>query len=128
MRIVNGLAAVLMVVLPTLAKDILLEDELDSTNILPKNFKPPQVFKNTNLVRNINLEKGYVKETINVVIENTDKNSQTEYFIPFEASTISKIGGFTAKDKNAAIKGSFKTEVVEYDSTRYLLRSNTLWP
>ena len=127
MKIVNGLAAILMVILPTLAKDILLDDELDSTNILPKNFKPPQVFKNTNSVRNINLEKGYVKETINVVIENIDKNSQTEYFIPFEASTISKIGGFTVKDKNAAVKGSFKAEVVEYDSSRYVFHSNTFW-
>ena len=89
-----------------------------SRQILPNTFKPPQVFKNTNLVRNTNLEKGYVKESINVVIENIDSGPQSEYYIPFDADTIGKVGGLEVRDKKDATKPAFKVEVVEWEVER----------
>ena len=89
-----------------------------SRQILPTHFKPPQVFKNTNLVRNVNLEKGYIKESINVVIENIDSNPQSSYYIPFDADTIGKVGGLEVRDKKDARKPAFKTEVVEWEVER----------
>ncbi|KAL9004553.1 MAG: hypothetical protein Q9188_002647, partial [Gyalolechia gomerana] len=72
---------------------------LSSQQILPEAFKPPQVFQNVNLLRNINIEKGYVRETVNVVIENIDSKPQHEYYIPFSADVIDKVGGLEARDK-----------------------------
>lgn len=85
----------------------------------PSTFKPPQVFKNVNLLRNINLEKGYVKETINVVIENIDTTTQSEYYVPFQANAVDKVGGLEARDKKDLTKSAFKAELVEYDPLRY---------
>lgn len=96
-----------------------LSTPLSSHQILPNNFKPPQVFKNTNLVRNVNLEKGYVRESINVIIENIDSNAQNEYYIPFKGEEIGRIGGFEVRDKKDAEKPPFASETVEYDSSRY---------
>ncbi|EEH38116.1 oligosaccharyltransferase alpha subunit [Paracoccidioides lutzii Pb01] len=81
--------------------------------VLPKNFSPPKVFKNINLLRNINLEKGYVRETINVVVENTDKGPQDLYYLPFATSIIGKVGGLEVRDKNALAKGKFEVEATE---------------
>lgn len=78
----------------------------NAQTILAKDFKPPQVFKNTNLVRNTNLEKGYVRETINVVVENIDKKPQSNYYVPFPADVFSHIGGFEVRDKKSPEKGS----------------------
>ena len=91
---------------------------LSSHFILPANFKPLQVFKNANVVRNINLEKGYVRETINVVIENVDAKSQDEYYIPFEAEVIGSVGGLEVRDKKDPDQPAFKSELIEYDPTR----------
>lgn len=91
---------------------------LSSHQILPNNFKPPQVFKNVNLLRNVNLEKGYVRETVNVVIENVDKKPQAEYYIPFKAEVIGKVGGLEVRDKKNTGKPPFRSEVVEYDPYR----------
>ena len=90
-----------------------------SHQILPESFKPPSFFKNVNLMRNINLEKGYVRVTVNVVIENTDKKPQLEYFIPFKAEAIGHVGGLEVRDKKNPEKPSFRAEVVEYDPNRY---------
>ncbi|KAL9592324.1 MAG: hypothetical protein Q9179_006836, partial [Wetmoreana sp. 5 TL-2023] len=91
-----------------------LSEPLSSQQILPDTFKPPQIFQNVNLLRNTNLEKGYIRETVNVVIENIDSKPQNEYYIPFAADTIPKVGGLEVKDKkNPGPK--FKTEVIEYD-------------
>lgn len=89
-----------------------------SKNILPSTFKPPQHFRNTNLVRNINLEKSYPRETINVVIENIDKQAQSEYYLPFEQDVISRIGGLEVKDKKDAEKAPFDVEIVAMDAGR----------
>jgi oligosaccharyltransferase complex subunit alpha (ribophorin I) len=91
----------------------------ESRNILPSTFKPPQHFRNVNLVRNINLEKSYARETINVVIENVDKAPQSEYYLPFEQDTIGRVGGVEARDKKTPEKGGFQAEVVEIDPYGY---------
>ncbi|KAL9126466.1 MAG: hypothetical protein Q9217_004487 [Psora testacea] len=92
-----------------------LTTPLSSRDILPNNFKPPPVFKNVNLLRNTNLEKGYVRETVNVVIENIDSKPQDQYFIPFKAEVIGNIGGLEVRDKRDPEKPKFRAEVVEYD-------------
>ena len=89
-----------------------------SKNVLPSTFQPPQHFRNTNLVRNINLEKSYPRETINVVVENIDKQPRSEYYLPFEQHVISRIGGLEAKDKKDATKAPFNVEIVALDEGR----------
>lgn len=76
-----------------------------SQQILHGDFKPPQVFKNANLVRNTNLEKNYVRETINIVVENVDSKPQSEYYVPFEYDVIGKVGGFEVRDKKNPNQG-----------------------
>lgn len=85
----------------------------------PAEFKPPQVFKNTNLVHIISLEKNYVKEQINVLVENTSKEPQDEYYLPFTTEQIARVGGFEAKDRKDTSSGQFTVEAVEYDPNRY---------
>ncbi|KAF1848273.1 oligosaccharyltransferase alpha subunit [Cucurbitaria berberidis CBS 394.84] len=93
-----------------------LSEPLRSKQVLPSTFTPPQVFKNANLVRTTNLDKAYPRETIHVIIENIDSKPQSEYYLPFEASLISKIGGLEVRDKKAAEQGTFKVEVVGIDT------------
>lgn len=95
-----------------------LSEPLQSKQVLPRSFAPPQVFKNANLVRNTNLDKAYPRETINVIIENIDSKPQSEYYLPFETSLISRIGGLEVRDRKAAEKGTFKVEVVGFDTER----------
>ena len=111
-------AVILLAVSVASASQKIISSEGTSRQILPANFKPPQVFKNTNLVRTINLEKGYVKESINVVIQNTDSKSQTEYYIPFAGDAIGKVGGLEVRDKNDASKPAFKVEIEEWEVKR----------
>ncbi|KAI4191132.1 MAG: hypothetical protein L6R41_000353 [Letrouitia leprolyta] len=87
---------------------------LSSQQILPDAFRPPQVFQNVNLLRNINVEKGYVRETVNVVIENVDSKPQDAYYIPFSADVVDKVGGLEARDKKYP-GPAFKTDITEYD-------------
>lgn len=87
----------------------------ESKNILSSAFTPPRHFRNVNLVRNINLEKSYPRETINVVIENIDSKPQSEYFLPFEQGLLGRIGGLEAKDKKEPAKGGLRVEVVGID-------------
>ena len=95
-----------------------LSEPLLSKQVLPGTFTPPQVFKNANLVRTTNLDKAYPRETINVIIENIDSKPQSEYYLPFDASLLSKVGGFEVRDRKAAEKGTFRVEVVGFDQTR----------
>jgi len=90
-----------------------------STIHLDATFKPPQSFKNVNLVHVISLEKNYVKESINVVIENIDKQPQDEYYLPFTGDQVSRLGGIEVKDRKDAKAGTFAVDVVEFDPTRY---------
>lgn len=81
-----------------------------SQQILRGDFQPPQVFKNVNLLRNTNLEKSYVRETINVVVENVDKEPQSMYYLPFPYEIMGKVGGLEVRDKKDADKGKFRVE------------------
>lgn len=89
-----------------------------SNVVLPAEFKPPQVFKNVNLVHIISAEKSFVKDNINVVIENTSKEPQDEYYVPFTSEQIARIGGFEVKDRKNSEAGQFATEVVEIHPER----------
>ena len=90
----------------------------ESRNILPSNFAPPKHFRNVNLVRNINLEKNYPRETLNVVIENIDKEAQREYYLPFEQGLLGRVGGLEVKDKKEPERPGFGTEVVGFNPER----------
>lgn len=82
-----------------------------SQQILHSDFKPPRVFENVNLVRTTNLEKGYVRETVNVVVSNIDSKPQSEYYLPFEYDTVGKIGGIEVRDKKDASKPAFSVRL-----------------
>lgn len=118
MRALTSILACLQLALTTCVANANHSAPLSSHQILPDNFKPPQSFKNVNLLRSINLEKGYVKETINVVIENTDAKAQDQYYIPFKAETIKNVGGLEVRDKKNSEIPAFLGEVVEYDPYR----------
>lgn len=105
------LAALCSLIIPGLC---LAESNLtasqSSQQILHGDFKPPQVFQNVNLVRNTNLDKGYVRETINIVIENIDQEAQSEYYLPFEYDVMAKVGGLEVRDKKKTDQGRFDTQ------------------
>jgi oligosaccharyltransferase complex subunit alpha (ribophorin I) len=103
-----------------------LTKPLTSRLILPSTFKPPQNFKNVNLVHIINLEKSYPKEQINVVIENIASTPQDEYFIPFTSQQMATIGGLEVKDKKNLDGGLFEVGAVEFDPERYEHRGSML--
>lgn len=93
-----------------------------SRNILPSAFRPAQHFRNVNLVRNINLEKSYPRETVNVVIENIDAQPQSEYYLPFEHALIGRVGALEVKDKKEPEREGFAADIVEvdpYSATQY---------
>lgn len=89
-----------------------------SKQMLGGAFEPPQVFQHTNLVRTVNLEKEYPRETINVVVENIDKKAQQEYYLPFSQDLISRVGGLEVKDKNKPEAVFASPEIVGIDSYR----------
>lgn len=76
------------------------------------------MFENINLVRTVNLDKGYPREIINVVVRNVGKEKESKYYIPFEAELISRIGGFEVRDKKDVSKPAFKIEATGYDGDR----------
>lgn len=88
-------------------------------NILPSTFTPPQVFKNTNIVRAINLEKSYPRNVVNVVIENVSPEAQDEYYIPFTTAQAEKLGNLEVKDNKDLTSPSFSFEAVSIDGARY---------
>lgn len=81
-------------------------------------FKPPQVFKNANLVHIISVEKNYAKETINVQIENIDKEPQDAYYLPFPSDLMARVGGLEVKDRKDQTVGPFATEIMDFDPSR----------
>jgi oligosaccharyltransferase complex subunit alpha (ribophorin I) len=118
MRSTTLFAGCLAAVSSFVAAELNHSKPLLSKQLLPSTFAPPQVFKNNNLVRTINLDKAYPRETINVIIENIDAKPQSEYYLPFESSLIANIGGLEVRDKKAVEKGTFKVEVVGFDTER----------
>jgi hypothetical protein len=93
-----------------------------TSSTLPATFKPPQVFRNANLVHVVSVEKNYVKENINVLIENIDKAAQHEYFVPFTADQMSRLGGVEVKDRKDTSAGPFVAEAAEFDQERLVKR------
>jgi oligosaccharyltransferase complex subunit alpha (ribophorin I) len=89
-----------------------------TSTTLPATFKPPQVFRNANLVHVISVEKNYVKESINVLVENIDKAAQQEYYVPFTADHMSRLGGVEVKDRKDSSAGPFLAEAVDIDQER----------
>ncbi|RDA88160.1 hypothetical protein CP532_6792 [Ophiocordyceps camponoti-leonardi (nom. inval.)] len=79
-------------------------------------FRPPPVFRNVNLVHVISLEKNYVKEQINVLIENVSNERQDEYYVPFTADQMARVGGFEVKDRKDASAGPFFAEPADHYS------------
>jgi oligosaccharyltransferase complex subunit alpha (ribophorin I) len=98
----------------------------ESRNILAATFTPPKHFRNVNLVRNINLEKSYPRETINVVIENVDTQPQSEYYLPFHQGTLARVGGLQVRDKKEPERTGFSVQVVGFDPERYVAMDNLL--
>jgi oligosaccharyltransferase complex subunit alpha (ribophorin I) len=92
--------------------DLNLSEPLRSKQLLPSTFTPPQVFKNAHLVRTTNLDKAYPRETVNILVENIDAKPQSEYYVPFDTSLLSKVGGFEVRDKKNAAAGAFAVDVV----------------
>ena len=99
MRLLSAAGAFLGLCAGMLGAESNLTEPRSTQKILTGDFKPPQVFENTNLVRTINLEKGYVRETTNILITNTDHAPQSEYYMPIEYDLMGRIGGFDARDK-----------------------------
>lgn len=89
-----------------------------SKQILPSTFKPPQVFRNNNLVRTVNLEKEFPRETINVVVENVDNAPQQDYYLPFEQGLIARVGGLEVRDKTNPDSPFATAEIVGFDTYR----------
>lgn len=85
--------------------------------VLSPKFQPPAVFKNLNLVRTTNLDKGYVRETVNVVVQNVDQQPQSEYYLPFPADVFNHIGALEVRDKKAPDAGRFDVEAVMVGSS-----------
>jgi hypothetical protein len=93
---------------------------LASRIALDSSFRPPPVFRNVNLLRTTNLEKGYVRETVIVVIENTSSRPQDEYFLAFPSRVIDRVGGLQVRDKKQPEKGGFDLSLVDFDSLRWV--------
>jgi hypothetical protein len=90
-----------------------------SQNILLSTFKPPQVFKNSNIVRSINLEKSYPRDVVNVIIENISPEAQDEYYIPFTTAQAERLGNLEVRDKKNSTIPPFIVEAVSIDGPRY---------
>lgn len=117
MRLFTAVTAFCGLVLPS---SLVCADETKTSSRVAAagEVNPPQVFMNTHLVRNTNLEKGYVREVVNVVVENVDKQPQSEYYLPFTSDVIDKVGSLEVRDKKAPEKGRMDVEAVEVDFRR----------
>ncbi|KAL7266986.1 dolichyl-diphosphooligosaccharide--protein glycosyltransferase subunit 1 [Rhizina undulata] len=82
--------------------------------VLPADFAPPQVFKNANLLRTIDLTKPYVRETIAIIVENISNEPQAEYYLPVPKDLVPKISYVEAKDKKGS-GAAFEVTPVELD-------------
>lgn len=102
------LGAVISLLLSTSLAKYNLTTLQSTQQILQGDFKPAQVWENTNLVRNTNLEKSYVRETINLVVKNIDEIAQSEYYFPVDYDVVGKIGGFEVRDKKDDAKPPFE--------------------
>ncbi|KAH9998905.1 Ribophorin I [Xylariaceae sp. FL0662B] len=111
----TAIAAACLSLLSYVAGETNVAGPSSSKVTLPATFKPPQVFKNANLVHVISLEKNSAKENINVLIENVSSEPQDEYFLPFTSDQMERVGGIEVKDRKDATVSGFKVEAVEFD-------------
>jgi oligosaccharyltransferase complex subunit alpha (ribophorin I) len=120
MRSFVARGALLLSSLLTAVSAAAASSEVKSKHVLPSDFTPPPVFKNTNLLRTIDLTKPYSRETIAVIVENTSKEKQNEYFVPFPANEAGQVSYFDARDKKGPL-GEFEVREVMLgiDSLRY---------
>ncbi|CAK7230878.1 dolichyl-diphosphooligosaccharide--protein glycosyltransferase subunit 1 [Sporothrix bragantina] len=84
-------------------------------------FTPSAAFKNVNLVHVVSAEKNYVKETINVVVENIAGSPQNEYYLAIPSDKFAHVGGVEVKDRKDATAGPFTTEAVDDEYIRITL-------
>src|ERR1700712_2510704 len=96
-----------------------LVNAIPSTRLLSPAFSPPQAFEQTNLVRNINLEKSYPRETTNIVIKNVADQPQTEYYFQFPSILSSHVSGLEASNKKTDI--TYQVEFAEHETPRSVL-------
>ncbi|KAI1866496.1 hypothetical protein JX265_007797 [Neoarthrinium moseri] len=115
MKSIAAFATAFLSLLSPVAADTNVAGPSISKVVLPSTFKPPQVFKNNNLVHAISLEKNFAKESVNVVIENASGEPQDEYFLPFTGDQMERIGGIEVKDRKDAAVTGFAVEAVEFD-------------
>jgi oligosaccharyltransferase complex subunit alpha (ribophorin I) len=87
-----------------------------SAKALPATFSPPQVFENSNLVRTLNLERSYARDTVNVVVKNIADSPQNEYYYAIPREHITRVGGFEARDKKASDQTPFAVQLVKTDT------------
>ena len=120
MKLFIAVTALLYGLLPLASAQLKLTPTEFTRLHLASDFKPPPVFKNTNLVRNTNLEKGYVRETVNVVVENIDNKPQDNYFLSFPTQVYSKVGALDVRDKRAPEKGRFDVIPSDLDGSRWV--------
>jgi oligosaccharyltransferase complex subunit alpha (ribophorin I) len=90
----------------------------ESKLILPADFAPPQVFRNTNLLRTIDLTRPYSREVIVVIVENVSGEEQSQYFLPFGKDAAEKVSYIEARDKKGH-RGEFEVSKAEADPERY---------
>jgi oligosaccharyltransferase complex subunit alpha (ribophorin I) len=88
-------------------------------------FTVPQAFENTNLVRNVNLERSYPRETANIVVKNVGSKPASEYYYLFPSDLISHVSGFEVRDRNDPKAGPFNVELAQYASPKYISPSET---
>jgi oligosaccharyltransferase complex subunit alpha (ribophorin I) len=106
-----GLGAVLQL---TAALVNAIPSNTSSTRLLSPAFSPPQAFENTNLVRNVNLEKSYPRETTNIVIKNVANQPQTEYYFRFPSSLVGQVSALEASNKKSDV--TYQVELAEYET------------
>ncbi|EKD11925.1 uncharacterized protein L3040_009415 [Drepanopeziza brunnea f. sp. 'multigermtubi'] len=88
---------------------------LTSRLILPKGFVPPQDFENVNLVRLINLEKSYPRESTNVMIENVASSPKDEYYLPFKPRQMETLAALEVKDQMNPDGDLLEVQAVDFD-------------
>ena len=83
-------------------------------------FTVPQAFENSNLVRNVNLERSYPRETANIVVKNIGSKPASEYYYLFPSDLIGHVSGFEVKHRNDPKSGPFHVELAQYASPKYV--------
>jgi oligosaccharyltransferase complex subunit alpha (ribophorin I) len=88
-----------------------------TVRLLPDSFTPPSLFENTNLVRNVNLDRSYPRETTNIVIKNVGKQPQSQYYFQFPTDLVPNVAGLAVKNKNNA-DATYKVELAQHESPK----------